>query len=67
VRGVTDREIRFGIVIPFTGSAKENGQNYKQGIDVAFAKINEAVASTAGCSSWSRAMTVLSRSGRWAS
>jgi branched-chain amino acid transport system substrate-binding protein len=42
VRGVTDREIRFGIVIPFTGSAKENGQNYKQGIDVAFAKINEA-------------------------
>jgi branched-chain amino acid transport system substrate-binding protein len=42
VRGVTDREIRFGIVIPFTGSAKENGQNYKQGIDVAFAKINDA-------------------------
>jgi len=42
VRGVTDREIRFGIVIPYTGSAKENGQNYKQGIDVAFAKINEA-------------------------
>jgi branched-chain amino acid transport system substrate-binding protein len=41
-RGVTDREIRFGIVIPYTGSAKENGQNYKQGIDVAFAKINEA-------------------------
>jgi branched-chain amino acid transport system substrate-binding protein len=42
VRGVTDHEIRFGIVIPFTGSAKENGQNYKQGIDVAFAKINDA-------------------------
>jgi hypothetical protein len=41
VRGVTDHEIRFGIVIPFTGSAKENGQNYKQGIDVAFAKVNE--------------------------
>jgi branched-chain amino acid transport system substrate-binding protein len=41
VRGVTDREIRFGIVIPYTGSAKENGQNYKQGIDVAFAKIND--------------------------
>ena len=40
-RGVTDREIRFGIVIPYTGSAKENGQNYKQGIDVAFAKIND--------------------------
>jgi branched-chain amino acid transport system substrate-binding protein len=42
VRGVTDHEIRFGIVIPYTGSAKENGQNYKQGIDVAFAKINDA-------------------------
>jgi ABC-type branched-subunit amino acid transport system substrate-binding protein len=42
VRGVTDREIRFGIVIPYTGSAKENGQNYKQGIDVAFAKLNDA-------------------------
>jgi ABC-type branched-subunit amino acid transport system substrate-binding protein len=39
---VTDHEIRFGIVIPYTGSAKENGQNYKQGIDVAFAKINDA-------------------------
>jgi len=32
----------LGIVIPYTGSAKENGQNYKQGIDVAFAKVNEA-------------------------
>ncbi len=42
VRGVTDHEIRLGIVIPYTGSAKENGQNYKQGIDVAFAKVNEA-------------------------
>lgn len=42
VRGMTDREIRFGIVIPFTGSAKENGQNYKQGIDVAFSKVNDA-------------------------
>ena len=41
VRGVTDHEIRLGIVIPFTGSAKENGQNYKHGIDVAFAKVNE--------------------------
>jgi branched-chain amino acid transport system substrate-binding protein len=41
VRGVTDHEIRFGIVIPFSGSAKENGQNYKQGIDVAFAKVND--------------------------
>ncbi|MGA7804782.1 ABC transporter substrate-binding protein [Bradyrhizobium sp.] len=42
VHGVTDHEIRFGIVIPYSGSAKENGQNYKQGIDVAFAKVNDA-------------------------
>jgi branched-chain amino acid transport system substrate-binding protein len=42
VHGVTDHEIRFGMVIPFTGSAKENGQSYKQGIEVAFAKVNEA-------------------------
>ncbi len=27
VHGVTDREIRFGIVIPYSGGAKENGYN----------------------------------------
>lgn len=42
VRGVTDQEIRFGIVIPYTGSAKENGQSYKRGIEVAFARTNAA-------------------------
>jgi branched-chain amino acid transport system substrate-binding protein len=42
VQGVTDREIRFGIVVPYSGSAKENGQNYKLGIDVAFSAVNEA-------------------------
>jgi branched-chain amino acid transport system substrate-binding protein len=42
VRGITDQEIRFGIVIPYSGSAKENGQNYKRGIEVAFAKVNSA-------------------------
>jgi len=42
VQGITDREIRFGIVVPYSGSAKENGQNYKLGIDVAFSKINDA-------------------------
>jgi ABC-type branched-subunit amino acid transport system substrate-binding protein len=42
VRGITDREIRFGMVVPYTGSAKEIGQNYKRGIDVAFAKVNDA-------------------------
>ncbi|GLH81106.1 hypothetical protein SSBR45G_60150 [Bradyrhizobium sp. SSBR45G] len=40
VRGVTDQEIRFGMVIPYTGSAKENGQSYKRGIEVAFARTN---------------------------
>jgi branched-chain amino acid transport system substrate-binding protein len=42
VHGVTDREIRFGIVIPFTGGAKDNGRNMKLGIDLAFARANDA-------------------------
>jgi branched-chain amino acid transport system substrate-binding protein len=42
VHGVTDHEIRFGIVIPYTGGAKENGRNIKLGIDVAFARANDA-------------------------
>jgi ABC-type branched-subunit amino acid transport system substrate-binding protein len=36
IRGVTDSEIRFGISAPFTGPAKELGQNMKLGIDAAF-------------------------------
>jgi ABC-type branched-subunit amino acid transport system substrate-binding protein len=36
VRGVTDNEIRFGISAPFSGAAKELGQNMKLGIEVAF-------------------------------
>ena len=36
VRGVTDSEIRFGISAPFTGPAKELGQNMKIGIEAAF-------------------------------
>jgi len=35
-RGVTDSEIRFGISAPFTGAAKERGQNMKRGIETAF-------------------------------
>jgi branched-chain amino acid transport system substrate-binding protein len=42
VHGVTDHEIRFGIVIPYSGGAKENGRNIKLGIDVAFARANDA-------------------------
>jgi len=36
VRGVTGSEIRFGISAPFTGPAKELGQNMKRGIEMAF-------------------------------
>jgi branched-chain amino acid transport system substrate-binding protein len=41
VHGVTEREIKFGIVIPFSGSAKENGKNMKLGIELAFARVND--------------------------
>src|SRR3974390_138986 len=36
VQGITDSEIRFGISAPFSGAAKELGQNMKLGIDAAF-------------------------------
>jgi branched-chain amino acid transport system substrate-binding protein len=42
VRGVTDREIRFGMVGPFGGAAKELGRQMKLGIDTAFNRINDA-------------------------
>ena len=41
-RGVTDKEIKFGISAPFTGSAKELGNQMKLGIETAFNLINEA-------------------------
>jgi branched-chain amino acid transport system substrate-binding protein len=40
VRGVTDKEIRFGIAAPFSGSAKELGRQMKLGIDAMFSVIN---------------------------
>jgi branched-chain amino acid transport system substrate-binding protein len=40
VRGVTDSEIRFGISAPFSGPAKELGQNMKLGIEAAFKAAN---------------------------
>jgi branched-chain amino acid transport system substrate-binding protein len=40
VHGVTDSEIRFGISAPFSGSAKELGQNMKLGIEAAFDAVN---------------------------
>lgn len=42
VRGVTDREIRFGIAAPFSGSARELGRQMKLGIDTAFNRVNDA-------------------------
>src|SRR6202007_2729295 len=42
VRGVTDKEIRFGIVAPFTGGARELGRQMKLGIDTAFNQVNDA-------------------------
>ncbi len=36
VRGMTDNEIRFGISAPFSGTAKELGQNMRMGIEAAF-------------------------------
>ena len=42
VRGITDREIRFGIAAPFSGSSKELGRQMKLGIDTAFNRINDA-------------------------
>src|SRR5262249_57833734 len=42
VRGMTDREIRFGIAAPFSGSARELGRQMKLGIETAFNRANEA-------------------------
>ncbi|MGJ5175869.1 ABC transporter substrate-binding protein [Bradyrhizobium oligotrophicum] len=41
VRGVTDREIRFGMVLPFSGVQKEVGHEMRLGIETAFARANE--------------------------
>jgi ABC-type branched-subunit amino acid transport system substrate-binding protein len=40
VRGVTDTEIRFGMSAPFSGPAKELGQNMMLGIEAAFKVAN---------------------------
>jgi len=42
VRGMTDREIRFGIAAPFSGSARELGRQMKLGIETAFNRVNDA-------------------------
>ena len=42
IRGVTDSEIRFGISAPFSGAAKELGNQMRLGIETAFKLANEA-------------------------
>src|SRR5215472_7478569 len=42
VRGITDREIRFGMAAPFSGSAKELGHEMKIGVEAAFGLVSEA-------------------------
>jgi branched-chain amino acid transport system substrate-binding protein len=41
VRGISDKEIRFGIAGPFSGSSKELGRQMKLGIDAAFNRAND--------------------------
>jgi len=42
VRGVSDREIKFGIVAPFSGASRELGRQMKLGIDTAFNRVNDS-------------------------
>ncbi len=42
VRGVTQSEIKFGIVIPFSGPVRETGRLMKLGIEAAFDRANES-------------------------
>lgn len=42
VHGITDNEIRFGIVAPFSGASRELGRQMKLGIDTAFNRANES-------------------------
>ena len=41
VRGVTANEIKFGIVAPFSGAARELGRQMKLGIETAFSRAND--------------------------
>jgi ABC-type branched-subunit amino acid transport system substrate-binding protein len=41
IRGVSDTEIRFGMVGPFSGPSKEMGHQLKMGIESAFAEVND--------------------------
>src|SRR5437879_5201072 len=41
-RGIGEKEIRFGIAAPFSGSARELGRQMKLGIETAFNRINDS-------------------------
>jgi len=42
VRGVSDKEILFGMAAPFSGASQELGREMKIGIETAFSQINDA-------------------------
>src|SRR6185312_3749489 len=42
VSGISEREIRFGMVLPSSGSRKEAGRQMKIGIEAAFNRANDA-------------------------
>ncbi len=41
-KGITDTEIFFGMASPFSGANKELGRGMKEGLELAFAAVNEA-------------------------
>jgi ABC-type branched-subunit amino acid transport system substrate-binding protein len=41
-QGITNTEIRFGIIAPFTGPSREFGPQLKKGIESAFRTVNDA-------------------------
>jgi hypothetical protein len=59
---MTDREIRFGIAAPFSGSARELGRQMKLGIETGLQpRSTMPAASTAGCCGFTPPTTVTSR------
>jgi ABC-type branched-subunit amino acid transport system substrate-binding protein len=42
VRGITDKQILFGIAAPFSGASRELGRQMKMGLDTAFDQLNDA-------------------------
>src|SRR5208282_963024 len=42
LRGVSDKEILFGMAAPFSGASRELGRQMKIGVETAFSQINDA-------------------------